>query len=110
SYLHTKTAELFTAKDFRTWGGSVTAAEALVGIGPPRSPTDAKKKILSALDAAAARLNNTRAVARNSYVHPRVPESWVEGALDDAFAHSSARDHFSHSESTVLGVVATQEL
>ena len=51
-YLRATTAEIFTAKDFRTWGGSVTAAEALVGFGPPRSPADAKKKILLAIDAA----------------------------------------------------------
>ena len=105
-YLRTTTAEIFTAKDFRTWGGSVTAAEALVGFGPPRSAADAKKKIVLAIDAAAARLNNTRTVARASYVHPQVPESWVEGALLDVFAHAVARDHLSQSEVAVMGVIA----
>ena len=106
NYLRAKTAASFTAKDFRTWGGSVTAAEALVGFGPPRSPTDAKKKIVAAVDAVAARLNNTRAVARTSYIHPQVPEAWVEGALIDAFARAEAREHLSHSEAAVLDVVA----
>jgi DNA topoisomerase-1 len=108
AYLHAATAATFTAKDFRTWGGSVTAADALVGLGPPRSPTDAKRKIVSAIDAAAARLNNTRAVARKSYVHPRVPESWEEGALLDAFAHSEASEHLSASEAGLLGVIADE--
>jgi DNA topoisomerase-1 len=105
-YLRATTAETFTAKDFRTWGGSVTAAEALVGFGPPRSPADARKKIVLAIDAAAARLNNTRTVARASYVHPQVPESWVEGTLLDAFAQATARDHLSQSEIAVMRVVA----
>jgi DNA topoisomerase-1 len=105
-YLHVTTAEPFTAKDFRTWGGSVTAAEVLVDFGPPRSAADAKKKILAAIDAAAARLNNTRTVARASYVHPRVPDSWVVGTLLDAFAGAVERDHLSQSEVAVLGVVA----
>jgi DNA topoisomerase-1 len=110
AYLHTATALMITAKDFRTWGGSVTAAEALVELVPPTSPTDAKRKILVAIDAAAARLNNTRAVARKSYVHPRVPETWVDGTLNDAFTRANEHDHLSHSESAVLGVVADPSL
>jgi DNA topoisomerase-1 len=104
-YLRALTLVTFTAKDFRTWGGSVTAAEALVDLGAPRSPTDAKKKILAAIDAAAARLNNTRAVSRKSYVNPRVPDSYVDGALDDAFKRAEELDRLSHSESAVLLVV-----
>ena len=79
AYLRAVTRSIFTAKDFRTWGGSVVAAETLVKLGPPRSDTDAKKKIVAAIDAAAARLNNTRAVCRKSYVNPRVPESYPDG-------------------------------
>jgi DNA topoisomerase I len=104
-YLRALTMVTFTAKDFRTWGGSVTAAEALVNLGAPRSPTDAKKKILAAIDAAAERLNNTRAVSRKSYVNPRVPDSYVEGALDDAFRRAEELDRLSHAESAVLLVV-----
>jgi DNA topoisomerase-1 len=104
-YLRAATAEIFTAKDFRTWGGSVTAAEALVDLGPPRSPSDAKKKLLTAIDAVAARLNNTRAVSRKSYVHPRVPETWIDGSLNEAFTRAEARQHLSQSESALLGVV-----
>ncbi len=106
AYLRATTAAIFTAKDFRTWGGSVTAAETLVDLGPPRSPADAKRKIVAAIDAAAARLNNTRAVFRKSYLHPRVPEAWVDGTLNDAFTRAEDREHFSHSEAAVLGVIA----
>jgi DNA topoisomerase-1 len=106
TYLHAVTTTVFTAKDFRTWGGSVTAAETLVNLGPPSSPTDSKRKMLAAIDAAAARLNNTRAVCRKSYLHPRVPETWVEGTLIDTFTRAEEHDHLSHSESALLGVVA----
>jgi DNA topoisomerase-1 len=105
-YLRATSAVSLTAKDFRTWGGSVTAAEALIDLGPPRSATDAKRKIVTAIDAAAARLNNTRAVSRKSYVHPQVPESWIEGGLIDAFSRNEARGHLSRSEATVLEIVA----
>ena len=105
AYLRAATRAIFTAKDFRTWGGSVIAAETLVKLGPPRSDTDAQKKIVAAIDAAAARLNNTRAVARKSYVNPRVPESYLDGTLDGAFAQARRRDRLSRSESAVVVVV-----
>jgi DNA topoisomerase-1 len=102
AYLRTITGEVYTAKDFRTWGGSVTAAEALVRLGPPRSATDAKKKIVAAIDAAAARLNNTRAVCRSSYVDPRVLDAYPDGALEDAFGRTTARPRLKHAEAAVL--------
>jgi DNA topoisomerase-1 len=106
AYLRAVTRAVFTAKDFRTWGGSVVTAETLVKLGAPRSDTDAKKKIVAAIDAAAARLNNTRAVCRKSYVNPRVPESYLDGTLDGAFERARRRDRLSRSESAVAVVVA----
>jgi DNA topoisomerase-1 len=105
AYLRAVTRAIFTAKDFRTWGGSVVAAETLIKLGPPRSDTDAKKKIVAAIDAAAARLNNTRAVCRKSYVNPRVPESYLGGTLDGAFRRPRKQDRLSRSESAVVVVV-----
>jgi DNA topoisomerase-1 len=105
-YLRSAARAIFTAKDFRTWGGSVVAAEVLVDLGPPRSATDGKRKIVAAIDAAAERLNNTRAVCRKSYVNPRVPESYLDRSLDDAFRRAEDRDRLSHAESATLLVVA----
>jgi DNA topoisomerase-1 len=102
AYLRALTGAVYTAKDFRTWGGSVTAAEALDRLGPPRSATDEKKKILAAIDAAAERLNNTRAVCRSSYVDPRVLDAYPDGALTDAFGRTTARDRLKHAEAAVL--------
>jgi DNA topoisomerase-1 len=104
-YVRAHLGEEFTAKDFRTWGGSAVAAEVLAELGPPRSVTDAKKKIIRALDAAAARLNNTRAVCRASYVTPRVPDSYRDGSLADAFERAEARDRLRPAESAMLLVV-----
>jgi DNA topoisomerase-1 len=101
-YLRAITGAVYTAKDFRTWGGSVTAAEALARLGPPRSAADAKKKVVAAIDAAAARLNNTRAVCRRSYVDPRVLDAYPNGALEDAFERTTARPRLKHAEAAVL--------
>jgi DNA topoisomerase-1 len=104
-YLRATTRAVFTAKDFRTWGGSVTAAEQLAVLGPPESASDAKRKIVAAIDAAAARLNNTRAVCRKSYVHPYVPVSYEAGTLGTAFERAEERERLTHAESAVLNVV-----
>ena len=71
AYLRAATDATFTAKDFRTWGGSVTAATVPVGLGPPCAPTDAKRKIVSAIDVAPLASTTLARVARKSYVHPR---------------------------------------
>ncbi|MCW2690894.1 MAG: topoisomerase [Mycobacterium sp.] len=109
AYLRAITRAIFTAKDFRTWGGTVTAAETLVHLGPPRSATDAKRKINAAIDAAAQRLNNTRAVCRKSYVSPRVPESYLDGSLEGSFTRARKRPQMSHAESAVLLLVGLPE-
>jgi DNA topoisomerase-1 len=106
AYLRGVTHAVFTAKDFRTWGGTRTAAETLVALGQPRSAADARRKILAALDAAAARLNNTRAVCRASYVCPRVPDAYAEGSLTAAFDRAGEHEGLSHSESAMLLVLA----
>lgn len=61
-----------TAKDFRTFGGSLMAAQILNELGPPESDKDAKRKIATCIRQVAERLGNTPAVARSSYIHPHV--------------------------------------
>ena len=82
-YLHETTAEELTAKDYRTWGGSMIAAVTLRAIGGFTSQTEAKKHVLRAIDAAAEHLGNTRSVARKSYVHPVVINAYLSRALLD---------------------------
>jgi DNA topoisomerase-1 len=72
AYLQEISGEAFTAKDFRTWAGTVLAACSLREIGPFESQTAMKANIVTAIDAVAARLGNTRAVCRSAYIHPSV--------------------------------------
>ncbi len=80
-YLREISGEEFSAKDFRTWGGTVLAAEALVEQGPFHSENEAKSKVVEAIKEVAAQLNNTPAVCRKSYVHPEVIQAYMEGDL-----------------------------
>lgn len=70
AYLRELTGRDVTAKDFRTWGGTMLAALELRTLGPATSRREADRNILRALDAVAARLGNTRTVCRKFYVHP----------------------------------------
>jgi DNA topoisomerase-1 len=76
--------DAFTAKDFRTWGGTLTAAIGLAEQGPPESEAEAKRRVAAVMRRVAKRLGNTPAVARASYVSPAVIEHYLEGrTLDD---------------------------
>ena len=80
-YLRQLTGQDFTAKDVRTWAGTVLAACALRECGPWTSQTEAKKHIVQAIDAVAKRLGNTRAVCRTCYVHPTVLDAYLDCSL-----------------------------
>ncbi len=68
-----------TAKDFRTWGGTMHAAIALRAAGPAASRREADRNIVRAIDGVAERLGNTRAVCRKYYVHPAILEAYLLG-------------------------------
>ena len=80
-YLRQLTGQDFTAKDVRTWAGTVLAACALRECGPCTSQTEAKKNIVQAIDAVAKRLGNTRTVCRACYVHPTVLDAYLDCSL-----------------------------
>jgi DNA topoisomerase-1 len=71
----------FSAKDFRTWGGTVLAAEALCRVGRPTSEGDARSRIAEAVRTVAAELRNTPAVCRASYIDPLVIEAYLRDVL-----------------------------
>ena len=81
AYLREVTGEEFTAKDFRTWAGTVLAAIALHEFKGFDSETEAKRNIVRAIETVAKRLRNTPAVCRKSYVHPVILELYTSGAL-----------------------------
>jgi DNA topoisomerase-1 len=80
----------FTAKDFRTLHGTVTAAVALAKAGPGETPTARKRAVVQAVRLAADALGNTPAVARSSYVDPRVLDRYERGETLDATRVASA--------------------
>jgi DNA topoisomerase-1 len=80
-YLRDVTREDFTAKDFRTWAGTVLAARALREIKDFDSKAQAKRNIVSAIENVAKKLGNTRAVCRKCYIHPAIVDSYLDGSL-----------------------------
>ena len=80
-YLREVTGQDFTAKDFRTWGGTVTTTRALYEAGPATSKHERKKKVTQAVKAAAKALGNTATVCRKYYIHPAVLTAYTDGDL-----------------------------
>src|SRR5262249_45097828 len=80
-YLRKISGDDFTAKDFRTWFGTMLAAKALRKLDRSDSKTAANRNVKAAVKEVADRLGNTPAVCRKGYIHPRVIESYLDGTL-----------------------------
>ncbi len=80
-YLREAMGEDFSAKDFRTWAGTVSAARALVEHPACASATEAKRNVAACVKAVAGVLGNTPAVCRSSYIHPLVVQAYEDGTL-----------------------------
>jgi DNA topoisomerase-1 len=89
-YLREVTGEDFTAKDFRTWAGTVVCAGELAGAEPAGTERARNRTILEAIDVVAGQLGNTRTVCRASYVHPDVFDGYADGSLHRAWSRRSA--------------------
>jgi DNA topoisomerase-1 len=90
-YIAAHMGEAFTAKDFRTWGGTLLAASELARRGPADDERGAKRVIAAAMSAVGEELGNTPAVARSSYVSPLVLDAFLEGRTLDHFRPASGR-------------------
>jgi DNA topoisomerase I len=103
AYLQDAAGDDYTAKDFRTWGATVVAANAIIAAAQPASPRETTRVVMTALRRAAETLGNTVAVCRKSYVHP--------GVLNCALAAQVARrrrpriDRLSADEVRTLAVL-----
>jgi DNA topoisomerase-1 len=91
AYLREISGRDFTAKDFRTWIGTVLAAKALAQVATFSSNADAKRKIAGAVESVAKRLGNTKAVCRKCYIHPAILDAYVEGATIDTLKARASR-------------------
>ena len=81
AYLQGITGREVTAKDFRTWAGTMLAAEALRAMGPAKTKREAERNVIAAVDLTAKRLGNTRSVCRKYYIHPALIEAYLEGSV-----------------------------
>lgn len=91
AYIRDAMGEQFSAKDFRTWAGTVSAARALRDMEPRTSPTDARCKITLCVKAVSGLLGNTPTVCRAAYVHPRVLDLFENGGLAAALPSAEAK-------------------
>jgi len=92
-YLRQVCGAAFTAKDFRTWAGTVLVARALAGAARPVTAAAGKRAIVRAIECAAQRLGNTVAVCRKSYVHPAVVEGFLNGDVIAPSRRAPSRGH-----------------
>ncbi len=103
-YLKAAAGEEFTAKDFRTWAGTVLAARALREFREFDSNAQAKRNVVSAIEAVARRLGNTASVCRKCYVHPAVVDAYLDGSL-----LSSVRQRVEHELTANLHELTPEE-
>jgi len=104
-YLRNITGEDFTAKDFRTWTGTVLAASALCQFKTFRSAAQAKKNIVAAIESVAQKLGNTVAVCRKCYVHPAILNEYATRTLALQASGTTRVKGLSAQEAAVLVIL-----
>jgi DNA topoisomerase-1 len=103
AYLRDVTGHRFTAKNFRTWAGTVLAAQAVCELPACTSDSAFKRNVVRAIDSVAAKLGNTRAVCRGSYIHPGVLDGYRRGVT--IAASTQSRAGLSGEEAAVLALL-----
>ncbi len=91
-YLREITGQDFTAKDFRTWAGTVLALRALQQVPEFESASEAKRNVVAAIESVAQTLGNTKAVCRKSYVHPALIDAYLDGSMMTIVPESARRN------------------
>jgi DNA topoisomerase I len=110
-YLREITGEPFTAKDFRTWAGTVLACMALQEFDAVASEGEAQKNVVAAVKRVAERLGNTPAVCRSSYIHPEVLDAYLDGSMLETLRRRAAKELTEHAgelaaaEAAALGLL-----
>ena len=85
NYLHGIVGEEFSAKDFRTWAGTIRAAQILQRLGGNDNEEYTASALVTAIDEVAVALGNTRAVCRKYYIHPAIMDAYLDGTLTQSF-------------------------
>ena len=92
TYLREISGQDFTAKDFRTWTGTVAAYALLRELEPFESATQAKKNLVGVIKDVASQLGNTPSVCRKCYVHPGVLNIYLNGGMEGIFKRKMQRE------------------
>ncbi len=111
-YLKQATAPDFSAKDFRTWGGTLLAAHELAEIGKAEDEKTLKKNVVEAVKKVAEHLGNTPTVCRGSYIHPAILKSYEAGVTLEEFRpkklrHIKRLDEFEAEEKALMKLFKT---
>jgi DNA topoisomerase-1 len=114
-YLREIAGEEFTAKDFRTWAGTVLCALCLTEFDAFEGDSQAKKNVVQAIKTVAERLGNTPAVCRKCYVHPAVLDAYMDGTMLETLKQQTEQEmesapHDLRSEEAALMVLLRQRL
>ena len=104
-YLRETTGEDITAKDFRTWHGTVQAAQELGAYGAASTKTEAKRNVVAATKAVAGKLGNRPATCRKHYIHPAVLELYEAGGLDRYMSAKATGEKLRGLEACELSVL-----
>ena len=112
-YLKEISGEDFTAKDFRTWAGTVLASLALQEFEKFDSETQAKRNIVEAIENVSKRLGNTPSVCRKCYVHPAILDSYLDGSLAQSLERQVEREmdelaQLEPEEAAVMALLSTR--
>jgi len=91
-YVREISGQDFSAKDFRTWAGTVLAARELYAAGPCRNATTGKRTLVTAIKSVARQLGNRPATCRKYYIHPTILESYSDGTLFPAMQQGEQQD------------------
>jgi DNA topoisomerase-1 len=107
AYLKEITGQDYTSKDFRTWAGTVLAAQTLQEFEKCESDSQAKRNIVQAVESVAKRLGNTKAVCRKCYIHPAILDAYMDGSMVKTLADRVRRESrksgdLTHNEAAVL--------
>lgn len=114
-YLRAISGEDYTAKDFRTWAGTVLAALALREFEKFDSQTQAKKNVVRAIESVAEKLGNTPSICRKCYVHPAIIDAYLDGTVLEALRNAAEDElteelHSLHPEEAAVLAMLQQRL
>jgi DNA topoisomerase-1 len=108
-YLHELVGVPYTAKDFRTWGGTLRLATVLADMGPPASAREANRNVVTAIRLVAAELGNTPTICRKSYVHPIVIARYLDAGETIALSAAARARRAVREEGKGIGAHAPEE-